>query len=69
MTSREITLCVWALLGLIAVLIVCVPALWPGPGMRLATPRVAVAEVASKLAGRILLVLGWMWLGWHLFAR
>ncbi len=32
----------------------------PGPLLRAALSRPAV---------RLLLVLGWMWLGWHLFAR
>ena len=66
MTDREWTLLVWALLGLVVVTCLVVSAMskgrFPGPGAlvrRIATPR----------AGRALLVLGWMWLGWHLIAR
>jgi hypothetical protein len=57
---------VWAALGGAALL------LW---WLSYARPSMAVhpAEVVGKLAthpvGRVALVLGFMWFGWHLFAR
>jgi hypothetical protein len=34
-------------------------------------PRVATMceRVERPLAGRVIVMLGWMWLGWHAFAR
>jgi hypothetical protein len=34
----------------------------PGPGA-------LVGRITANTGGRILLLLGWMWLGWHFFAR
>jgi Family of unknown function (DUF6186) len=65
-TSRDLTLVVWAALGLLFVGICLLSAARP---RAVATPRATVAAILSNLAGRTLLVLGWMWLGWHLFAR
>jgi Family of unknown function (DUF6186) len=65
-TSRVVTLAIWGVLG--AGFIVC----WAVSVLRPAaipTPRAAVGAVASSRPGRVLLFLGWMWLGWHLFAR
>jgi hypothetical protein len=36
---------------------------------RISTIGEAVAWVARRRAGRWLLLAGWMWVGWHLFAR
>lgn len=56
----------WAALGALLV-VVQVGALasggrWPPIGW-------AVAKVTAVPAGRAVLVVGWMWLGWHAFAR
>jgi hypothetical protein len=66
MTPHLWTLLGWALLGLV-VLVGLVSAVWsrgrfPGPGA-------LVARITATRAGRVLLVVGWMWLGWHAFAR
>jgi Family of unknown function (DUF6186) len=34
-----------------------------------AHPSDVVGEVATHPVGRVILVVGFMWLGWHLFAR
>ena len=55
---------VWAALGLAALALAALSiggvVARPGPLLRAAVSRPAV---------RVALVLGWMWLGWHLFAR
>ena len=66
MTSQHWTLLVWALLGLAVVGGAVAAAVsrgrFPGPGE-------LVSRVTVSRTGRALLVVGWMWLGWHLFAR
>lgn len=66
MTSRQATLVVWAvlagsMLGLQAAALVSKGAR-PGLGS-------CVRRVTSTRAGRVVLFLGWVWLGWHSFAR
>jgi uncharacterized protein DUF6186 len=36
---------------------------------RLARPSEVVARLATHPVWRVVLVVGWMFLGWHLFAR
>jgi hypothetical protein len=66
MTSRSITLLIWALVGVgaitLALLSVTVPK-W------VATLRTSVAALVASPWRRWIVLLGWMWLGWHLFAR
>lgn len=66
MSSRDVTLAVWSLIGTLAVLLLVLsafrPASWPTLGR-------AVSSLAASPYRRAVLVLGWMWLGWHLFAR
>ena len=66
MTSRSVTLLIWALVGAgtlgLAFLSVVVPK-W------VATPRAAIAALVASPWSRWIVFLGWMWLGWHLFAR
>jgi hypothetical protein len=65
-STRDLTLAIWAAIGFCFVT-VCVLS-----GFRreiVATPRTVVERLMSRVAGRFFLVLGWMWLGWHLFAR
>lgn len=38
-------------------------------GSRIASGRQIIAAIRSTRLGRILLVLGWGWVGWHLFVR
>ncbi len=64
--SAALSYALWAVLG-VAVLL-----LWarshgrrPGP----ARPSVVLARLATMPVLRVVLVLAWMWTGWHLFAR
>jgi hypothetical protein len=66
MISRHTTLVVWAVLGAGVVGCQIVAALSGGriPGLGTVIRRITVSPV-----GRSAFVLGWMWLGWHAFAR
>ena len=65
MTARVITLAGYALLTGMSVL------WWIATSRRrsLVTWPLLLARVTSSRPGRMLLVLAWPWLGWHLFAR
>ena len=64
--TRDLILAVWAAIGLSLVVFWLCPCSAP----RLSPHRVQWSHaVMSSWPGRVLLVLGWMWLGWHLFAR
>jgi hypothetical protein len=65
-TDREWTFLVWALLGIGLVACVVTASLTKG---RVPTLGSKVGRLTSHPWGRILLVVGWMWLGWHAFAR
>ncbi|HEX4015211.1 MAG TPA: DUF6186 family protein [Frankiaceae bacterium] len=39
------------------------------PGVPVATGSRLIASIRRTRTGRILLVLGWAWVGWHLFVR
>jgi hypothetical protein len=39
------------------------------PGVPIASGSRLIASVRRTRTGRILLVLGWAWVGWHLFVR
>jgi hypothetical protein len=66
MTSHQWTLLVWGLLGLAVLAGLAAAVLtrgrFPGPGA-------LVRRITATRTGRAVLVLGWAWLGWHLFAR
>ncbi len=66
MTSREVTIAIWIA---IAALVVGFEVLaWTT--CRLIAPVAAVARLAVRpVVGRVVVSLGWMWLGWHVFAR
>lgn len=66
MIGRHVTLLVWALLGAAVVVgqIIAVVSRGRFPGL-----GTLVRRLTASRAGQILLVLGWMWLGWHAFAR
>jgi hypothetical protein len=66
MIGRTATLIVWAVLAAVVVAGQIVASMsqrgFPGLGT-------IVKEVTYGRVGRIVLVLAWMWLGWHAFAR
>ena len=66
MSTRDATLAVWAALGALAVAAELAALAWRGrvPGIGAVLDR-----IGSNRVGRAALVLGWMWLGWHAFAR
>jgi Family of unknown function (DUF6186) len=57
---------VWGLLGAAALLLWLLSYLRPSA---VAHPADVVGKVATHPVGRVILVVGFMWLGWHLFAR
>jgi hypothetical protein len=66
MTWRAVTFVVWAVLAL--ALVACevaaklAPARWPSAGS-------VVRRLQGRVAGRVVVLLVWMWLGFHAFAR
>ncbi len=66
MIDRHTTLLVWALLGVTVVVGQLVALYFKGgvPGLGTVVKRVTTYRV-----GRCVLMLAWMWLGWHAFAR
>lgn len=63
--TRAVVLATWAVLaaGLIACEVLAVV------GRGVAGVRTVLGAVAATPARRILLFVGWMWVGWHFFAR
>jgi len=66
MSSRDLALAIWSVLGLVVVACVALSVVRPAT---LPTFDTAVRALVSQPARRVIVVLGWMWLGWHLFAR
>jgi hypothetical protein len=66
MTDREVSLVVWAVLGvtLVGLQVVAVRSDGRFPGL-----GELVTRLTLHRAGRVTLLVGWMWLGWHAFAR
>lgn len=65
MTSRAITLTGYTVIvGLVAVWTVATSV-----KPQLPTLAAVVRVIAAPRLGRVLLLLGWAWLGWHLFVR
>ncbi len=65
MSSAEVYV-VWALLGLVLL------GLWAwsrSDQAAIARPGVVLERLANGPLLRVALVAGWMWVGWHLFAR
>jgi uncharacterized membrane protein YdcZ (DUF606 family) len=66
MSERTVTILVWTLIGGLggAVLVT-------SRRLRTRVPGLGdlVTVVAGRPAGRAVLVVAWMWLGWHAFAR
>jgi hypothetical protein len=65
-TTRSTTLLVWALLGA-GVIGVQIGALVTKG--RLPTFNALLHRLTAFRIGQIAMILGWMWLGWHAFAR
>lgn len=63
---RALTLGVWAVLLVGALVLEAVGRRRAGG---LAPLEQALRALRAAPAGRAALLLGWMWLGWHLFAR
>jgi hypothetical protein len=66
MTTREWILLIWALLG--GTVLACLVVTLRSRG-RLTTLGAVVSRIRAHRVGRLLFTLGWMWLGWHAFAR
>jgi hypothetical protein len=66
MSTRDLTLAVWAVIGLAVVACLALSAVRP---RLLPTFGRTTDALVSSPWWRALLTLGWMWLGWHLFAR
>ncbi len=59
----------YALWGAIAVAAVALGALGRRSAGRLVPVRRALGRLRSVGTGRVALLVFWMWLGWHVFAR
>ena len=66
MSSRDVTLIVWSVIGFGVVACFALSALRP---RYVATLVVSTDAFVSSPWRRAVVTLGWMWLGWHLFAR
>jgi hypothetical protein len=66
MTIRQWTMLAWGLLGLSVFVCLIVATLSKG---RLSTLGTLVSRITATRLGQGLLMLAWMWLGWHAFAR
>ena len=66
MSTRDLSLVVWAVIG--AGILACVAVSLLRPRYLPTFGRTTDALVSSPWM-RGVLTLGWMWLGWHLFAR
>jgi hypothetical protein len=66
MSTRDWTLAVWGLVGLGVVICLLVTTVSKG---RIPTLGATMRRITSSRVGRVVLVIGWMWLGWHAFAR
>lgn len=64
--SRDLVLAVWAALA--AAVVGCVLASIPRRSW-IAGFGTLVDRASARLGWRVALVVGWMWLGWHFFAR
>jgi hypothetical protein len=66
MSTRDWTFAVWALVGIGVVTCLVATALAGDP---IPTLGATVRRITASRVGRVVIVLGWMWLGWHAFAR
>jgi Family of unknown function (DUF6186) len=66
MSSSSLSYVVWTLI------LACALALWGLSYLRpraVARPSQVVGKLATRPVARVVLVLAFMWLGWHTFAR
>jgi uncharacterized protein (DUF58 family) len=63
---KAVTLVIWGILLAAALLL---EALGRGRTAGLVSAGELIRYIVKARTGRVILVLGWMWLGWHLFAR
>ncbi len=66
MTSRAVTFGVWGLVAGIVVFAAMTTVAFPD---KLRGPGHLARGVMANRVGRWVVLLGWMWLGWHLFVR
>ena len=66
MSGSAFSYAVWAALALAVVAVWALSAFGRRP---VAPIGVVVRAITSRPVARVVLVLGWMWLGWHFFAR
>jgi len=64
--THAVTLAVWAALG---ALLLVGEALSHAPRHRVRGLWSLAAPLLARTPTRVALLFGWMWLGWHLFAR
>lgn len=64
--TRQLAMWLWALL---AALLVGCEALSVATRRRFAGVRKVLDLASASDAGLVVVLLGWMWLGWHFFAR
>lgn len=66
MSARELTWVVWALIGSGVTAVVLISVV---PGSGVPTLGSVISRWKVHWAGRVAMIVAWMWLGWHLFAR
>jgi hypothetical protein len=66
MSSSTVSYVVWVLILAYALALWGISYLRPGAA---AHPAQVVGKLATHPVARVVLVLGFMWLGWHTFAR
>ena len=66
MTDHSLTIAVWVGLALVAVAMEVLGRTRLG---RLSSANTVFGLAIRPPAGRLLVGLGWIWLGWHVFAR
>jgi uncharacterized protein DUF6186 len=70
MTSHTASVVVWAVLAATVVGLGVVSFTATGiAGHRVARPGAVVRSLLANRWLRVAVLLGWMWVGWHLFAR
>jgi hypothetical protein len=70
MTWAHVTYAIWAFVALAAALLWAASARgWNLAGSRVGRPSALVRALLSHGAARVVVLLGWMWLGIHFFAR
>jgi hypothetical protein len=65
-TARIVSDALWALLALVGAALAIASRL---PGQPVARASWLVRRLQGAPVGDVAVLLGWMWLGWHFFAR